>query len=346
MAPVETQGRGGLHFHMLVWLLQPVRARLLSKAGRDDAELKTRLRAWRSAVLEKVASVQHDSIEEPARQLGVAKHCVQPLPLNKAHQGKSRVHGALEKNDNEPECADAAGVEERPQGPKRREFEAKLQEPTPEDRAHSGRTADAPQTGSLVSSLPQWRRKPAYHVAANGQAVLAVAGGIKREAQRWKCVFVEDARRCVNTTKIHECRPTCWKRCYKSGGVIRQCRMGHQHYFRTAQYRNACKKFPYCGRYTCGHERLFCGANCPKRSKFDHSRSKPLPLVRLKSKVQPRSSHGDCPVRDCPSNRKCPHPARCQNLSKENIFQRQGHACASAEDSGGYRRQCLARGDP
>jgi ASC-1-like (ASCH) protein len=76
-APLESQGRGGLHAHMCVWVLHPMQARILEKLRSGDfgdlsaeAEWKDRLWAWRQEVLEKVSSMQFDSVEEIARQAG------------------------------------------------------------------------------------------------------------------------------------------------------------------------------------------------------------------------------------------------------------------------------------
>ena len=69
--PVETQGRGGLHVHMQVWISNPMKGVFLEKLRKGDPihDLEGRMRAWREAVLEKVASMQFDSVEEFGRQL-------------------------------------------------------------------------------------------------------------------------------------------------------------------------------------------------------------------------------------------------------------------------------------
>ena len=67
--PVETQGRGGLHAHIHVWILNPMKAFFLDKlrAGEAIEELEERMALWRRAVLEKVATMQFDSVEEIGR---------------------------------------------------------------------------------------------------------------------------------------------------------------------------------------------------------------------------------------------------------------------------------------
>ena len=72
-APIETQGRAGLHAHMHLWIMHPLSAHVLDRLRRGllDEDLAQSLKTWREAVLEKVASMQFDCVEEPGRQLGV-----------------------------------------------------------------------------------------------------------------------------------------------------------------------------------------------------------------------------------------------------------------------------------
>ena len=71
-APIESQGRGGLHAHMCVWVLQPISSRFLEelRSGEPGPEWKDRLWAWREEVREKVGSMMFDSVEEIGRQCG------------------------------------------------------------------------------------------------------------------------------------------------------------------------------------------------------------------------------------------------------------------------------------
>ena len=92
--PVETQGRGGLHPHMHVWVLNPVDANLLDKlrSGDCDAELIEKLQRWRDAVLEKVATIQFDSVEEFGRQLGlVGADQLPSVPFSERQHKNSRT---------------------------------------------------------------------------------------------------------------------------------------------------------------------------------------------------------------------------------------------------------------
>ena len=68
---LETQGRGGLHAHIQVWILNPMRGAFLEKLRNGDPihDLEGRMQKWRMAVLQKVATMQFDSVEEVGRQM-------------------------------------------------------------------------------------------------------------------------------------------------------------------------------------------------------------------------------------------------------------------------------------
>ena len=68
--PIETNGRGGLHAHYLVWLAQPMTAHVLDKLKRGelDEEMKAVLDLWQKDVLRMVGSMQHESVEEACRR--------------------------------------------------------------------------------------------------------------------------------------------------------------------------------------------------------------------------------------------------------------------------------------
>jgi len=103
-APLESQGRGGLHVHMSVWINSWLKARVLDclkgADGSVQEELKQRILDFREAVLEKVASVQFDSVEEFGRQLGLeGEEALLPLPLSKALRYRLSVEGKPERSD-------------------------------------------------------------------------------------------------------------------------------------------------------------------------------------------------------------------------------------------------------
>ena len=146
-APVETQGRGGLHFHMCVWISQPLRAQLLDRLrrGADDALLQ-KLLGWRKAVLEKVASMQFDSTDEVGRQLGLPKQDIRRLPFSEADQKKYKVAGNVETDDPGHIPADPTDPNIRCQDWKKT-FPGNLEEP-PREAPENAKWATEPPSGA------------------------------------------------------------------------------------------------------------------------------------------------------------------------------------------------------
>eukprot|EP00959_Pyramimonas_sp_CCMP1952_P274159 5730646-Pyramimonas_sp.AAC.1 len=99
--PVESQGRGGIHPHVHLWLLHPMTGAFLARLRAGEvAGLEERLRKWRDSVLAKVGSVQFDAAEEVGRQLGmVGADRLPPLPLDAKARARAYVDGKLEKDD-------------------------------------------------------------------------------------------------------------------------------------------------------------------------------------------------------------------------------------------------------
>ena len=86
------QGRGGLHVHMHVWILGPLKSAILQRlrSGQCPPELVQQLRKWRRAVLEKVSTMQFDSVEEVGRQLGFTDDAQLPrVPFSRVQQCKT-----------------------------------------------------------------------------------------------------------------------------------------------------------------------------------------------------------------------------------------------------------------
>jgi hypothetical protein len=83
--PVEAQGRGSLHPHILVWLLLITHRELLDLLLRDRDTFKERLRFWMMKVVEAAVATQETAVTELPRQMqgGVnrADVAVAPLPF-------------------------------------------------------------------------------------------------------------------------------------------------------------------------------------------------------------------------------------------------------------------------
>ena len=235
LAPVETQGRGGLHFHMHIWILHPMRALLLEKlrCGDVDAELERGLKRWREAVFEKVASMQFDCVEEVGRQLGLDKDVLGPVPFQERQQKQCFMDGSEEVDD----VAALPRKGENPsdviaQGPKRtRPFVAVQEDPELDPHQYQvndgvakllteGVARKRPQTRSCLSLCPQWRRKPRYRTLADGQAVMCQSESAEKDASNWKYAFGRDARKNMVRSSIHKCKNTCWKHCGAGDAAI------------------------------------------------------------------------------------------------------------------------------
>ena len=101
IAPIETQGRGGLHGHFHVYLLHAMTSYILDRLRRGamDEEMHQRLNAWRVAMSEQASTMQYDSTCELGRQLGLDRADVTPVPLDATTQKNCKVDGKEEDLD-------------------------------------------------------------------------------------------------------------------------------------------------------------------------------------------------------------------------------------------------------
>ena len=182
---IETQGRGGLHAHMHVWLVHPMTADVLDKLRRGllDDELRQRLEEWQLAVRKKVGSMQFESVEEVGRQLNIPKEHVAPLPFTEKQQRQSRTRGCPEDFQDEVEDG-PPGVTEpwatepmqgcarfEPLVPTREEADYPELDPHEYVGGQIGGPVlqkkdvhKKPMTGACVCLNPQYRRKPPFVV--------------------------------------------------------------------------------------------------------------------------------------------------------------------------------------
>ena len=240
--PVETQGRGGLHAHISVWVKHGLAGLDIDKLrnGELDAEameaLQTKLKTWRAAVLEAVSTVQFDCVEEFARQLGLEKDDLEPLPLSSARQAGAFVDGDVEKNDvaalKAPVQAFAASVagaapaaervpwrDDPPRGPSRKRAFAPVQ-------------ASLPKTAQPSREQPLYRRLPRYETSKDtGRARVVGVADKKAEARLYGKTMAWDARRNFAKNHRHVCMPTCFpqKGASRAGESVRLCRFGFWH---------------------------------------------------------------------------------------------------------------------
>ena len=98
--PVEAQGRGSLHPHILIWLLQAQLRVLLDMLQRDQARFQERLNLWQRQLVQAVVATQQSAVELLPLQLqGGENRCgvqVPPLPFGPNEKRYSRADGGAE----------------------------------------------------------------------------------------------------------------------------------------------------------------------------------------------------------------------------------------------------------
>ena len=124
--------------------------------------MEERLKAWRIAVMEAVGTMQFDSVEEFARQLGLDRQDLAPLPMSASRQAASYMDGAVEADDvaalqapvqafqksaDRGKCPRVPWRDDPPQGPCRKRSFVPLQ---PQE----------PFRPNPCQQLPRWRRLP------------------------------------------------------------------------------------------------------------------------------------------------------------------------------------------
>ncbi|CAK0863360.1 unnamed protein product [Prorocentrum cordatum] len=98
--PVEAQGRGSLHPHILIWLLQGQLRVLLDMLQRDEARFQERLNLWMRQVVQAAVATQQSAVELLPLQLqGGENKCgvtVPPLPFGPNEKRYFRADGGAE----------------------------------------------------------------------------------------------------------------------------------------------------------------------------------------------------------------------------------------------------------
>ena len=98
--PVEAQGRGSLHPHILVWLILADFRNLLDLLLRDEATFKERLRQWMRELIAAVSSVQGTAVSQLPRALqggdDRAGISLPPLPFGPKEKRAYKADGARE----------------------------------------------------------------------------------------------------------------------------------------------------------------------------------------------------------------------------------------------------------
>ena len=250
--PIEAQGRGSLHPHILVWLLQICHQELLELLFRDRDTFQERLRVWMSRVIEAVVATQESAVTEllPRMQGGqdrTGAGCA-PLPFGPKEKANFSADGDRETAttaelgiETEEADADAAGVPER---------DLYYFDPTAagDEGFQPAERADLPlrNTPGDVVDAESWLSQHAEETKGMwGRPVSAWASGTFPSYRRgeeeekpqalknaipsdeWLRAMCADARDLVLGCAIHFCSPSCHK--YHSKGTSHICRHNFYH---------------------------------------------------------------------------------------------------------------------
>ena len=237
--PLETQGRGGLHAHMCVWVRYWMRSPVLDKLRSgtcDDVELEKRLVEWRSDVLKKVGTMQFDSVEEVGRQVGLkGPDALLPLPMSEARRQRTFMDGRPEEEDfcikPPPE---SGGKDGKTRGEDSTPWRVNAAQGPVRQRPLVALQSEPAVIRNPCSAMPGYRRLPSYRslpADARGEAEVVGLGDVLEESVMYARHFGKDARQCYIQSHVHRCMNTCWK--YRGGGktgdVVRLCRFGFYH---------------------------------------------------------------------------------------------------------------------
>ena len=251
--PVEAQGRGSLHPHILVWLLLAPLWGLLDLLLRDKDSFRERVRLWMKQVIAAALATQESAVTELARQMqggqNPADVQIPPLPFGPNERNKFRADGG-DETAAAVECGLEETVEDQP---------LYFYDPTqldegvwkPAVRAHlplrnrSGEVVDdaAWKTQFEEEHQGMWSRSvstwpsgsfPPYRLGleqlpSTAEGHLQPSEVLRRAmpSEEWLRNLCHDARDLVIGCAIHTCSPSCWK--YHSKGASHICRHGFYH---------------------------------------------------------------------------------------------------------------------
>ena len=258
--PVEAQGRGSLHPHILVWLLQSSLQDVLDVLLEDRDNFKARLGLWMRQLIQAVVASQESAVTELPKHLqggqDAACAAVPPLPLGPKERAYYHADGGAELGD-AYELGMAADADAR---------ELYFYVPDHDDGASTEATrADLPYRNSAgdVVDLDVWTADyqattkgmwskpisawpsaalPAYRHAESDAGTETTRAGtphgsdegeplrVLREALPSEAFIkrvCEDARDLVIGCAVHVCSPSCFK--YHSKGASHICRHNFYH---------------------------------------------------------------------------------------------------------------------
>ncbi|CAK0817607.1 unnamed protein product, partial [Prorocentrum cordatum] len=218
--PVEAQGRGSLHPHILIWLLQGQLRVLLGMLQRDEAHFQERLNLWMRQVVQAVVATQQSAVELLPLQLqGGENKCgvaVPPLPFGPNEKRYFRADGGAEMA-----TAEQLGVEGETEPQELWFYEPRVDDyhrairPDLPLRNNDGEAVDgdAAWTEQRAADNKGYWRRP-LSSSASGIFPRYRGGGTLAESlpsDEWIREMCRDVRELVIGCGIHVCSPSCYK---------------------------------------------------------------------------------------------------------------------------------------
>ena len=244
---VEAQGRGSLHPHVLVWLVQLPVGEVVDVLRRDKAQFQLNLRRWMKATVAASESITQCSVRSLPRRFGDHGAEVQPLGFSAPERRLSMYDGESEldllKKIPEQDRTDAQ-VRALQQDP------AEWCRPWLPLRAPNGSLLSSADEGTVVresvykkpisdfavGQCPGYRRhgplKKQDPVPPDGQSAGSVVGpqtslfAEARSAEEWQDLFGKDVRSLASEIFVHICGESCHK--YSGPSKVQHiCRHGY-----------------------------------------------------------------------------------------------------------------------
>ena len=271
--PIESQGRGSLHPHILIWLVDISIDEAIRLLARDRESFRRSIRQWMLQVAESVAAVQETSVTELGRTWGLDPQnaTCSPLPFGPKERKGSHADGGTEittEDDmtryqvseseeplyfNVPDTdADQYKEATRPLLPLRDTDGREVDEDTWTKHFNAAKQTTWSQS---ISSTAAGKR-PRYCLQKGLLSSHHLSDAAIQELQdalpsedfvREVC---KDARGLVIGSAVHVCSPSCWK--YHSSKLTQICRHGFYHVVTLTDYNGTMVKRRRAGKHLYG----------------------------------------------------------------------------------------------
>lgn len=188
---IEAQGRGSLHPHILVWLVEQGWHDMLRDVLRDKTTLRARVQAWVDRTIEAVHSVQVNTYTEVRTSYPEAD--IPDLPFTEDMRDASGYTGEL----------DGAGQLRAPQ------LEVRPKPPDGNITAANQHENEyeRPLTGAALSTLPTYRRWTCVLVDPETDEAQVLGD----DATVYAKYVADDGYKLYIRSHLHDCGPSCWK---------------------------------------------------------------------------------------------------------------------------------------